>query len=310
MPSSIGIRVYSIKTNKRGENKSLPLEGRHLNGSISEFLDNFIFEHTNNIVKNNDTERRWYFEPINVDNDNKKTGYIHYGTFGFESNFVDIESNTHNYSRKITDVEEIPLFYEFWCPKDVNFGLAAFQSFQGRSCITHVLTEAKKQFENKNEKYVMNFHKLQINDANNSAYQLAPVRQLRLIKRNTSSDLADKYCNVGSKNSVNIEISISARRKGSLGIFKEMLSSLPNGAESVITHEGIEYPEAIAEIRVGGKTRQVGIFGINADAGVIDITDTIKRGRNGHPTFESLKNETREILQDFYKFLLETRHEN
>lgn len=54
---------------------------------------------------------------------------------------------------------------------------------------------------------------------------------------------------------------------------------------------------------MGDRTRRVGVLGFNGDAGVIDITDVIARGSDGHPTFESLKKESYTILRDFYSVM-------
>src|SRR5690606_27308299 len=114
---------------------------------------------------NTSLERSWYFEEIRSYSLGSSQGYVHYGTFGFESNFVDTKTQTHTYRRQVTDVEEIPLFYEFWCPPSSEYGLVAFQSFQGRSCISLVLNSMKQKFEEVNSDYIIIFKKLMPNDA-------------------------------------------------------------------------------------------------------------------------------------------------
>lgn len=230
-------------------------------------------------------------------------GYVHYGTFGFESNFIDTKTKKHNYRRKTSDIEEIPLFYEFWFPKGSPFGFTAFQSFQGRSCITLVMNKIKEAFEKENTNHIINFKKLLPNDAKGSAYYSSPVRELRLIKRKASSDLADQYFENPSPESIDLQLVITARRRKSLGVLSSLLNSVKSSDRSVITHDGIDFPEAVAEIRVGDRTRRVGVLGFNGDAGVIDITDVIARGSDGHPTFESLKKESYTILRDFYSVM-------
>jgi len=71
--------------------------------------------------------------------------------------------------------------------------------------------------------------------------------------------------------------------------------------KNVIRYGGISFSEAVAEVQVGNKKRKVGVFGLNSDAGVIDVTDDIVRGDDGHPTFKSLVKETNAILEDMYE---------
>tara|TARA_R110000868_G_scaffold80982_1_gene229600 strand:- start:448 stop:627 length:180 start_codon:yes stop_codon:yes gene_type:complete len=54
-------------------------------------------------------------------------------------------------------------------------------------------------------------------------------------------------------------------------------------------------------VKIGGKYRPVGVFGGESNTGVIDITEDIVRGVDGHPTFESLTKQCDKILLDFYE---------
>ena len=302
MASAIGLRVYRITVNKRGDKTRLPLDCDDLSTSVPEFITDFISNHSNP-TQDEEMERSWYFENRNDDGLGSSQGYVHYGTFGFESNLIDTKTKKKNYRRKATDAEEIPLFYEFWCPEEESFGFAAFQSFQVRSCIRLVMKRMKDVFEARNPAFVLVFKKLLPGDAAGSAYFSADVRQLRLIKRKAPSDVAERYFNRHSPEPIDLEVVMSARRRGSLGPFSALLNKVKSGERNVITHDGIEFPEAVAEIRVGKRTRKVGVLGFNGEAGVIDLTDVIVKGPDGHPTFESLKKESDTILRDFYDTL-------
>ena len=75
-----------------------------------QFLTDFAATHS---TANEDSqlERSWFFEAKDVKPPDSSRGYVRYGTYGFESDFVDTKTKTHNYRRKTTDVELIPLFY-------------------------------------------------------------------------------------------------------------------------------------------------------------------------------------------------------
>ncbi|CCG42709.1 hypothetical protein [Magnetospirillum molischianum] len=61
MASTIGIRVYRIGVNERGNSALLPLNSNNLKTSAPKFISNFINEHAA-VIKNNELERTWYFE--------------------------------------------------------------------------------------------------------------------------------------------------------------------------------------------------------------------------------------------------------
>ena len=140
-------------------------------------------------------------------------------------------------------------------------------------------------------------------DTAGGIYQTAPVKSLRLIKRNASSDIADMYLSSRPPNAFDFELIITAKRKGILGKLGPLTNSLKDDRGGVVTHDGISFEEAVAEIQVGGRTRRVGVFGHNGDAGVIDLSNDVKRGLDGHPTFEFMVKELGDLLKDFQAVL-------
>lgn len=298
MASAIGIRAYKIGVSARRRTTNSDSDTYE----VGRFVHDFVNSRSTS-VQNEEMERSWYFEIKESGQNGSCSGYVHYGTFGFESNFIDAKTKKRNYRRKVSDVEEIPLYFEFWFPKGEEFGFAAFQSFQGRSCINLVMLSMKEEFERKNDNTIFYFSKLLPNDATQNIYRKAPVKKFRLIKRDAPSDLADRYFDNPSPESINFEVSISARRNKNLGNFGSLFKSLKTKSGSVISYDGIDFPEAIAELRIGNRTRRVGILGLNSDAGVIDITDDIKRGADGHPTFKSIAAQTGEILKGMYEVM-------
>jgi hypothetical protein len=270
MASSIGVRVYLISLHRKGDRATLPLAAGGTGTPPPQFISQFISTHSM-VTQNKDRERSWYFEQKDSNGSGNSKGYVHYGTFGFESNFIDTNTKKKNYRRKVTDIEEIPLFYEFWFPNPHAFVI--FQSFQGRSCIHLVLSNISELFEIDNPGLQLRFKKLMPNDSAGSLYSNAPVKKLRLIKKNIPSDLADRYFRTRPPEAINLEVSLTAKRNGSLGKFGLLTQSLTTDASGVVTHDGISFDDAIAEIRIGGRTRPVGVFGTTGDAGVIDLTN-------------------------------------
>lgn len=301
MPASIGIRVYQLTAHKKNSRGSKPVDPKELASDVPAFLADFI---TSNAaaIQSSELERSWYFQEMESDQSGSR-GYVHYGTFGFESNFVNSATKKTNYRRKVDDVEEIPLFYETWCPPKSRFGLAAFQSFQGRSCISLVFHHMGEAFEKANPTFILRFKKLLPNDVAGSLYTTAPVKKLRLIKRNASGDDASRYFPGVTPEAVDFEVSVSAKRRRTLGDLGSVTKGLHQNAAGVVIHDGIAFNEAVAEISVGGRVRRVGVFGSDNDAGVIDLTEAITRGADGHPTFASIKAESDVILKDFYNVL-------
>ncbi len=296
MARAIGLRVYKLSINEKGNrDRTLALDDGALHLPFYAFVSEFLDE---NIVANSETEmeRTWFFEKDPNSKELDVFGHVHYGTYGFESNFKNNKTKKLNYRRKTTDVEEIPLYFQFVFPGGKNYALVVFQSFQGRSCVQIVLDRLKERFESLNSDLHLRTSKLMPSDAKGSIYNALPVKKLRLIKRNTSSDLADVH-HGKAPSTVDVVLTVSARRSKSLGSFKAVASSVQH--DGVIIYDGIEFEQAIADIRIGNKTRPVGLFGDHSNAGVIDISESVVWGDDGHPTLESIRKEAKSILKDF-----------
>lgn len=163
-----------------------------------------------------------------------------------------------------------------------------------------VLKSIKDAFELKNDGYKLLFTKLMPSKIQGGIYKNAEIKKLRFVKRNTTSDIAGRYFGSDAPDTLDYEVSFTAKRKSFLGKLGELTSSMKKNGQGIIMHEGIRFDGAVAEVRIGNKLRRVGVFGSNTDAGVIDLSDDIERGRDGHPTFDSLVEESDIILQDFY----------
>lgn len=302
MAATIGIRVYRFDFRKRGSRETLPPDSSHMARHPRVFIEDFANKNSSSI-QDDTIERSWYFERKITNSGSNVRGHVRYGTFGFESALVDSKTKQKKYQRKTTDIEEIPLFFDFWIPARSKFGLVAFQSFQGRSCINLVMKSMKEAFEKESPGCILVFRKLMPVDLRGSKLYSAPIKRVRFIKRKVPVDPADAYLNTGSGDSVNLELSFSARRRMDLGVLGSFASKMPANGSGVIEYGGIEFDEAVAEIKFGNKLRRVGIFGVDRDAGVIDLTDVLVKGLDGHPTFESIQKETTALLTDFFRVM-------
>jgi len=306
MANTIGLRVYRLSVQRDGDRSELAFDAPELHVAVQDFVRSFVGARLA-ITQRSDLERSWFFEHKIAPTYSNIKGYIHYGTYGFESNLIGALTMQTNYRRKADDIEEIPLYFEFWFPSGAKFGLLALQSFQSRSCVGIVLDDLRQAFVQQNADVRLIVKKLMPNDVKGSLFNQLPVKKLTLIKKSVPSDLADRYTGGGQSSEVNLEISLSAKRRGTLGTFGSISGYLKDGEQSAIVFDGTDFDEAVAEVSIGGRRRRVGVYGRNSEAGVIDMTDSVTKGVDGHPTFESLARETRSILAEFYGVLAASR---
>lgn len=268
-----------------------------LNDQISGFINK-----NQKIKQDHDRQRTWFFDPPSHNEDGEYSGLIRYGTFGFESELIDTKTKQKQYDRKSSDFEQIALYYQFWLPEGEDFGLVAFQAFSGRSCISYVRAALQESFRKKNKGLTLRFEKITPVIVNKATFANSNVNQVTLIKRSSSSDLADLHGASKAPNEVEIEIKISAK-SGNFGKFRDLSSESLRKSPGIYAIGSSPFQKATATVDFNGKARRVGIFGDTGNAGAFDVTEDITFGSNGHPDYSSIDSMADELLQDCYDAL-------
>ncbi|MDI6028658.1 hypothetical protein QBK99_21000 [Corticibacterium sp. UT-5YL-CI-8] len=304
MAFSIGLRIYKIEIQPDGGKGALPLTRDQSTSDLYQFFSDFIASHGASNDRD-DIQRSWDIEPPKDNSVNYLRGFINYGTFGFRSKFRDRKTKKSKYQRQVNDVEEIPLYYQFWFPDKVNYAFLALQSFQTRSCVTLVLKTSTEFFRARNSNRRLSFKKLMPEDLKGSAFYSSPVKKVTLIRKSVPSDVPDQYLNGTSRSEAEYQVSIVAKRRRKLGTLFDFMKKETAKDTSLLEFDGETFDEASVEIAVGNKRRKIGVLGFNSDAGVIELGESVTIGPEGHPTYESMKKETDTIMADFFKTLRE-----
>lgn len=299
MTATICLRLYSIYVSDAKDRLGKKINYKEIPG-LENFIDDFIQDGLS-AKADSRAERSWYFEIKNSNNDDRNQGYVHYGTYGFESKLKNRKSNEYVYSRSIDDVEEVPLFYDFWMPDDQNV-LASFQTFQGRSCVRLVSQDLHEWFSERFKGFKIHIRKIVPYQMKGTSFFDAPVKKIKLINRSASSDITDNYTG-GSVEDVNIELCITAKKKGSFGPLRSLTDRFQVAQTKLLTFGDMEFNEVSAEVNIGGRPRRVGVIGCNNDSGLIDISQSVDRAPNGHPVFDSVRLQSLEILEDIFSVI-------
>ncbi|NHO34442.1 hypothetical protein [Acetobacter fallax] len=296
MTATICLRIYSLYVYKEGDRERKKTAYKDIAG-LKDFVTSYISAMPS---ENTDDKlaRSWYFEQKNTNEPDREQGYIHYGNYGYSSRFKNRVSKKYVYDRSTSDVEEIPLYYNFWMPnkEDIFF---SFQNFQGRSCIQLIFQSLQDWFSKNHKGYKLSVRKIVPHLMRGTTFAEAPVKKLTLSRRKSPSDVTDRYTG-GNAEEVNLELRISATRSKHLGSLLSLIDRFKHPETKMLTFGDIVFEEASAEIKIGGKPRKVGVFGYDKDAGLIDITDEIKFSDNGHPEFDSIREQSTELLDGIY----------
>ncbi|MDR6664281.1 hypothetical protein [Rhizobium sp. 1399] len=296
MSFTIGLRFYRISIRKKGEKTPLEMGAGCTPCDFLDYVSDFVARRIEPTVEVA-TQRTWFFEPIATPSIRVVHGYINYGTHGFESKFKDVRTRKQKYKREATDLEEIPLYFQMWAPSASKYALMAFQSFQGRSCINYVRSAMIADFANRYPDFQLSF----IIVAPSSSFLAdAPVKSVTFMKPRVGSDRFDRV--LGKQmDEVDYEVTVRAKRRGGMiSSYKDLGKLVGPGDNGFVFFDGHSYEGVKADVKIGGKRRVVGVYGSGMDAGLIDVSENVKRDGSGHPTLHSIQTEVDSLMEDFY----------
>jgi len=296
MSLAIGLRFYRLTIRRKGDNKPLPVGPGSTPCDLYEYVGSFVKRRTDPTEETAEP-RTWYFEKKAANSIRAVHGYLHYGTHGFESKLKDAKTKKPKYERQSSDLEEIPLYFQIWSPSDAEYGIMAFQSFGGRSCVTFVRTAMMKDFVKAYPGYTLSFKTLV---PAQSVIEEAPVKTITFVKPKRSSDRAERMLG-RPVDEVDYQLIVKAKRRGGmLATFKDLRSLLKEDKNGFVEFDGREFEGVTADVKMGRKRRTVGLFGSGIDAGLIDVSENVSRDKSGHPKFSSITDEVDDLMEEMY----------
>lgn len=222
-------------------------------------------------------------------------GVIRYGSTGVASDIVDAETDCVRLRREKVDVEVIPLYFCFYTPSGEDTWYLATQSFGGRSCSTSFNRAFRDFASDRTENSIM-VQKVMPMDEMDLARN--PVQKLTLIRRHVPPEgFQDQFGNLSKELMMSLSIKINGR--GSLGRLEDIRDRIADRSDVALVHEGIEFEEVQATVRVGSTYRKVGIIGASNNAGVVDVSDLVERDDDDFPEFESIHDVAIETLESY-----------
>jgi len=297
MAFAIGLRFYRVAVRRKADRAPMMIGPGAEPCDLLDYAAAFVAKKLEPTIETSES-RTWFFEPSPTNSIRTVHGHINYGTHGFESKFKDVATREEKYQRKSSDLEEIPLYFQIWAPSESEFALMAFQSFQGRSCVSFVRSAMIQDFEATFPGYALTFRVI----ASTASFQdTTPVKAITFLRPNTASDKADAYRLGRRLDEVDYEVTVKAKKRGAtLAMYKDLQKVLAANKDGYVEFDGHEYASVRADIKTGNKRRTVGVFGSGYDAGLIDVSDEVKRHTSGHPVLESIESEVDILMEDFY----------
>ena len=119
MPAAIGLYVYKFDVYRFRGSEKIAFDDDRLTLSPLKAVHQFVASHKAPSVDEKE-QRIWFFQDPIDETEGEIDGYINYGTYGFESDFIAKKTKETKYKRESHHYEDIPLFYQIWIPEGAD----------------------------------------------------------------------------------------------------------------------------------------------------------------------------------------------
>jgi len=298
VPRTISLAAYAVKiwnpsdgdyeylSNFDGEGSDLLDFMREVLTAIkTKTLDEEAIQHALSVAKLEEGERRL-------------SGTIRTGAYGFESDLINRKTSKLSYKRTKDDAEMLPFYFQCDVPEGVEDGILILQrtaTFGIRKVVHWVLDTA---FSNKHPEFKLHLQPL-VPEAEVNKFIKGKVQKIHFIRKGIPADLADAYDKGHKAVPGTMELVVKARKGSNLPLnsfvnrvfkSKEVGSILALGGGEKFSYENVK-----VQVKVGRATRTVNAAAPERIRSYFDITEQVTIGRDGHPEYNSLKEEAEKL---------------
>lgn len=296
--SRVSIACYTIRIKERYTNDYYDLDniqGRNLNDIMVEYLDSLTDEA--HVYENDQKAIKCRSHNLNR---NILNGIMTTGEYGFENELIDIENNTPSYTRSTNDVEFYPFYFLLEVIPGYNEAVILMQRF-GNLGIRSMMTRSLTQFINENlEQCTIEVLPLVPRELLEEYIEEGRIRKFRFIRHTLPRDITDRFEQEGVRDEDGYAEYVVAVKSRVNGIpMTERFREFANGGQDVrefVELRDFEYDTVKVELKINNKTRTINLGDIDSLRSYIDIHDDVIIDPSGHPNFESIDNEAKEIL--------------
>lgn len=231
-------------------------------------------------------------------------GLFKSGTYGFSAELENLRTGDVR-SRSIHDCEYLPIYYNFQLKPGQNEAILLLQKFGTFGVKTILLSDLSTYVNEIDTNLRLEINPL-VSDSHIQELMGGAIKRIRYLKYSVPDDIANDIDELDNlEDEAEMEMVIKAKRDRFLGIpgwMKDIFNGRAATSE-LIEINGIEYDNIKIEIDIGRKKKTLNLGDIRKLRMNIDITENVKMSKDGHPTFESIREQAEEIMPDLKKAL-------
>lgn len=236
-------------------------------------------------------------------------GIIEAGDYGQRQNIINASTRKSSYKTKKDDAVLTPFYFLLSLPEDKHKGVLMLERVGNRGIYENVRQILSLPFRAKVSNYVLESNALTNSDFLFKLIDESRISSVSFIQTKWSDDLADEIGALPDEKRGHLKVTITAGYneslptkiiKGVKRVFNREI--LPSQA---IELEDINPDEMSIEVYFNGKRRTITYSNDFNYRSIFDVTDKIKFGDDGHPTFETIDAAAQDLLEDLARPLYE-----
>lgn len=292
---AVAIDAYSIAIRERRKTKPALLGAFDGKTAATVALKPYLSVHVKRHLDISLLQKCISVEPLD-DSKSSLRGLLWVGQYGQAGNLIDAKKGSLSYKKKKFDADMVPYFFNFYLPPKATKGILLSQRF-GLGGIRSILEFCvQTPFEEDYPGYKLDIHPLMPSQALAHLINKGRISEVRFVKYNIPSDIADRFNGKKTKEDGEIEFVVRPKKTGFLSSkpLLKIVSAItshggsPTPMNDILELDNFEYDNLKAQIDFEGRKRMINFGRLGRLKGSFDVSDDVHEGPDGFPTYDSL----------------------
>lgn len=302
--SAILLGAYTLRVREKNHNQYLPLNKFNGSNNIFAYLKKFFDGFTK--IFSTDRSNQKVSSLLKINYEGKLiSGIIESGEYGYSSKLYDIDQGSQTYNRKPKEAELFPLYFLFDVNTDSTKGILILEKFGNNGLFTLLKNMLTTNFTKAFPEYKIDINPLIPKGLFEYYLGKGNLRKLTFTTYKIPTDVNKVYQIKGYEDKIKeVSISVIAKKNTFLPTPK-WIRDILNGKRTIagLIELHSQFNDVKIDVEIKGVKRTLSINHTERLNPYFDMTDKI-RTENGHPVFESINTEAKQLLEEIEKEIL------
>lgn len=305
MPT-ISLAPYSLRLRPRYHKDYLCLHSFRHGHDLYDEMTAYFTDRRSTVSHNEQDQRLLKIERL-VCEGRRLCGIVQTGNYGMESELYNVDQDTIVFHAGVHDANLLPFYFCVAIPQTVDEALVALQRTDQYGIKKVLSRDFTSYFKDRFPDLIVEMNPLVPDQLIQGYLGKGRITKVRFIKRAIPSDVASLYGKWHEEQDVSIELRVTAKRRGTLRLLPDVRARIPailKGASSPAQFAELrpfEPDNVKIELELGGRSRTVNLGNPKFFRSTFDVTQSVMFGEGGHPEFESIDAEARDLISDLYE---------